>query len=83
MRSTGPCFAVIGASAREDAVRDVAGHDVELRVVAACCARFARLPVEKSSSTTTRWPRSMSAIDGVRADEAGAAGDDDDGQARR
>ena len=75
---------VLGGDRRErgeDAVSDVARDDVE-PVASRVRARFARLPVEKLSSTTTRWPVSINAIDGVRSDETGSAGDDDDREGR-
>ena len=39
-------------------------------------SRFSRLPVERSSTTTTSSPRSTSAVDEVRPDEPGATGHD-------
>ena len=39
-------------------------------------ATFSRRPVERSSSTRTRSPRASERVDEVRADEAGAAGDE-------
>ena len=80
MRSTGPCLRGDRRERREDAVRDVAGHDLERGLAPSKRARAPAREVRALAGAKVvehddAMARRDQRVDGVRADETGAAGD--------